>query len=324
VSFVVAEVAIRFLRPRFPGFALPQVAHQAIAGVGYGMVPSQMAYTYAERVSINSHGFRGPEIRGERSPGDLRIICLGDSFTFGVGVSDEETYPRQLEDLLTKRWPGRRPEVINAGVQGYATYQEVDWLRSRGVEFDPDVVVLAVYFNDVVVRPSGDYTKQFEREQRQAAKLFRNRAPWLYRLSRNSALLSLLNGAALAARHGNSSSDILQGVESDQVQEQWRATQRELSTFLELSRQHGFKPLVITIPTRIQVVQEFPDSSYPARIRSICERLGIEMADVSTSLKAGLAEGVDPYLPWDNHLSAAGSRLVAIVIRDRLEKLLAE
>ena len=86
------------------------------------------------------------------APGVVRIAMLGDSSTFGFGSEDDETYPEALERTLNaRRDPAGLPrvEVLNAGVIGTGTGEQAlfydYWVR----QFQPAVVVLTVYWNDV-------------------------------------------------------------------------------------------------------------------------------------------------------------------------------
>lgn len=111
----------------------------------------------SEMARVNRHGARGKEHALERAPGVFRIVTLGDSFTFGTGVGDEGTWPAGLDRYLAGERAGSATaklapvEVWNYGVEGYGTAQEVRLLRERilprGV--DPDLVLLAFFFNDV-------------------------------------------------------------------------------------------------------------------------------------------------------------------------------
>ena len=90
-----------------------------------------------KRLSSNSKGVRGRDEHAEATaPGTTRIVVLGDSFTFGEGVDDEETYSAQLAEIL----PGT--EVINLGVHGYGHDQMLVYLREEGLRYRPDVVLL--------------------------------------------------------------------------------------------------------------------------------------------------------------------------------------
>jgi lysophospholipase L1-like esterase len=95
--------------------------------------------------STNSLGLRGPEVGASRA--GFRILALGDSTTFGLGVDDDQTWPAVLERLVREK-TGRPVEVINGGVPGYSAFQGMRYLRERGVAFDPDLVLATFGFND--------------------------------------------------------------------------------------------------------------------------------------------------------------------------------
>jgi lysophospholipase L1-like esterase len=132
--------------------------------LGYRIVPN-MSYRYADvSVRINSLGLRDHEL-GPADAGISRVLALGDSITFGWRVRLEESYPKLLEQLLNEigespaRW-----EVINAGVGGYDTVQELAYLKNDGLGFRPSVVTLGFcVYNDLrgdrtaVVGPGGRF-----------------------------------------------------------------------------------------------------------------------------------------------------------------------
>ncbi|HOO56953.1 MAG TPA: SGNH/GDSL hydrolase family protein [bacterium] len=101
-------------------------------------------------VNVNSLGLRGPETTMEKPSGTLRVITLGDSWTFGEGVDDDDTYSAGLEKLLNEMAdPSLKYEVINCG---YATGRGPDesylFLRNKGIRLQPDIVILGSYVND--------------------------------------------------------------------------------------------------------------------------------------------------------------------------------
>lgn len=88
---------------------------------------------------INMAGLRGPEIRRD---GPRRILVLGDSFAFGVGVDDDHALSARLGAQLGRTW-----EVLNGGVSGYSTDQELLWFEHL-VSLRPEAVILVVCDND--------------------------------------------------------------------------------------------------------------------------------------------------------------------------------
>lgn len=102
-------------------------------------------------VRLDANGFRGPGHSVEKPAGVHRTLILGDSFTAGLHVPEADTYPARLQAHLNARSPGDATfEVINAGVPGYSTAQELALFREVGWTLHPDLVVLAVYLgNDI-------------------------------------------------------------------------------------------------------------------------------------------------------------------------------
>lgn len=97
-------------------------------------------------IRINSHGFRGPERSFSRPDDKQRIIVLGDSFVWGFGVEEADIFTTQLERSL-----GDGTEVINLGVSGYSTDQELLLYRDIGRRYNADLVILTVATNDVAL-----------------------------------------------------------------------------------------------------------------------------------------------------------------------------
>lgn len=102
------------------------------------------------RVRTNSLGLRGGTPPGERRPGEFRVLCLGDSVTFGLGVRDGFTWPEQLQRLLAAGpgLGGRPVHVLNGGVVGWSSVQGMRFLNRVGW-YHPDVIVFWFGMNDV-------------------------------------------------------------------------------------------------------------------------------------------------------------------------------
>ena len=94
----------------------------------------------------NAAGFRDREFT-PKAPDAFRIAVVGDSVTFGFGEAVEDSFPKQLERRLAER-PGPRIEVFNLGIAGYNSLQEVRLVETRGLVWEPDLLVLAYVHND--------------------------------------------------------------------------------------------------------------------------------------------------------------------------------
>ena len=109
---------------------------------------------YATKIYLNNKGLRGKEYDYAKPEGVRRIIVLGDSFAFGLGVGDQETFSVALERLFQDA--GKKVEVINMGVNGYGTAQEYLLLEEEGMRYSPDIVICLFFAgNDIQNNISG-------------------------------------------------------------------------------------------------------------------------------------------------------------------------
>lgn len=101
------------------------------------------------RVTYNERGLRDRPILPKDGE-EYRILALGDSVTFGWGVSQDKTFAARLESLLEERL--HRPvRVVNSGVGGYNTVQEMTYFKEEGLTLQPDLVMLTYVQNDIEV-----------------------------------------------------------------------------------------------------------------------------------------------------------------------------
>ena len=112
---------------------------------------------FREGCYVNRYGFRGEDVSREKPKNTLRIICLGNSCTFGAFIDSlKDTYPRRIWMRLSAEYPHAGFEVINAGVNGYTTYQILKYWHLWVKGFNPDVITVYSGFNNFVCAPRGE------------------------------------------------------------------------------------------------------------------------------------------------------------------------
>jgi hypothetical protein len=131
-------------------------------------------YEYDIDITINSQGLRDVERASyDKPPDTFRILLLGDSYVEGLRVPLEKTFGKVLEAELNAAAPdGRRYQVINAGVSGWGTDQQLLWLRSEGATYRPDLVLLSFF-------PGNDF--QNISEALEVANIGRVQKPFFHR-----------------------------------------------------------------------------------------------------------------------------------------------
>jgi hypothetical protein len=146
-GLLIAEVALRVVGYTFPTFYTTDEQR------GYALQPRMQGWYRKEGASyvrINSEGLRDREHAKQKPPHTFRIAVLGDSYAEALQVPMESAFWRVLETKL-RACPalnGREVEVINFGVSGYGTAQELITLRQKVWDYSPDLVLLAVTTNN--------------------------------------------------------------------------------------------------------------------------------------------------------------------------------
>jgi hypothetical protein len=187
--------------------------------------PGARAHLMGVDVRVNSHGLRGREIDYLKPPGTRRVLMLGDSLTFGWGVSEEEVTSHIVERNLNDRRTEVRWEVVNSGVGNYNTRLEVHYLATEGLRYAPDVVVLNYFINDA--EPDPRYSGNF---------INMHSAAWVFFANRLDVLVRRLT------RKG-SWEDYYRALYRPDA-EGWHAARVAILRFGEICRQHALQCLV--------------------------------------------------------------------------------
>ncbi len=263
------------------------------------------------KITTNSRGLRGGPIGAKGSR--FRVLALGDSCTFGVGVAESETWPARLETLLNAAGDDREYEVINSGVPGYTAFQGRRYLEKYGLDLAPDLVIATFGFND--------------------------RDTWGSRSDAETARIMAGTGWEATLRHSRlylgleqllnsyiSSSKVESELEASPEKPPNGPTRRRISPrefaeqILEIKRLCDVRdiPLVlVNWPSRVQIQRRIPSMNYQPIVDQISTRAG---APAINLVKPFLAAQGPLYLDHI-HGSAEACDITARTISDHLQKL---
>lgn len=323
VLALVGELGMRLFYAVPPTWIEPQTRHLRSPLLGWVLPPSSHSYTIDAPVSVNSLGLRDDELAFEKPAGERRILCLGDSFTFALGVRFEDLYVQQLERMLNERHAPPRFQAINAGVAGYNTRQELIYLRTDGLRLEPDLVTVGFYWNDLVHngQPLPDLdAPRIDPEQtwRDAEAAHAIPAPIRNALRQSVLLYQLVSRVKTVLQRLDPPTDeytrvqtaLLEG-DAETLEPYWRETQTRLLEIAETARAHGIPALLIAFPNENQIRHDFPRLRYAERLREIWSPTGLPFVDLGPAYRAALESGDNPFLPYDLHPNAKGMEIAA-------------
>jgi lysophospholipase L1-like esterase len=154
-TLIVAEGVLRLRAPIGLPHRRPPERPEAlrglpeIKGVLALMRPNVRGVFRRTLYRTNSLGVRGPEYSAEPEPGVFRIVVVGDSYTMGFGVEEDEAYVSVAQRLFSERRLGRRVEIINLGIGGLAIGLIMKRLEGIGLAYRPHLVVYGFTPNDI-------------------------------------------------------------------------------------------------------------------------------------------------------------------------------
>lgn len=261
--------------------------------IGHEHLPGRHARLMGVPVEISSQGLRDREYSIPKPADVRRIMILGDSMTFGWGARQEETYAKVFEKMLQEpNTADSRPvEVVNTGVGNYNTAQQVAWFLRSGLQFQPDVVLLAYYINDAEPTPV-------------------ERQSWLAQHSYLYVFASS-GGIALKRKLGLAPTffEYYRDLYCDD-QPGWQACQQALASLAATCREHRIALRLMLIPEL-----HFPGGTYPfanvhAQVAQVAEAEGVPALDLQHAF-----QGVPPRQLWvspgDAHPNALAHAVIA-------------
>lgn len=319
VLFAVSEGIARLFLPAGPNFIHPQMLIEPSISRGFTHRPNQHAYTIDKPFVTNSLGLRDEREVPLTKDEEFRIVVLGDSMTVGLGVLSQDTFTSQLERSLNERFD--RVRAINGAVGAYSTWQEVDLLKEKIHQLQPDIVLLAFYWNDLYTKPRpvipiamGDNGEQHDAALKYL-RVFKRSALLLF-LRERYEILRLKISPSFDWSH---QAMIYEGGTGPYLEQAYEDVSESLEEFRALGEEHGFIPIVVVLPIPGQIHRLDSPTYMQQRIHMITDKIGLRTVDMLQSLQQAYAHQHDLVIPWDNsHYSHQGHKVVAESIEQYL------
>ncbi|MEO2028304.1 MAG: GDSL-type esterase/lipase family protein [Fuerstiella sp.] len=298
--------------------------------------------TFWQGTVSNSLGFRCPEFTLKKRPGTLRVVCFGDSSTFGIGARMQDTWPAQLQDMLaedgnrgTPASPevsgARRVEVINAGVPGYTSYQGLQHMRQKLDLLDPDIVMASYANNDF-------WHWDDQTDAQQAERLTKNNN--LRGMLMHSRFLQVIDAAfsqlqnhvttetAATASPNQHWAEAASFNYIDPVEEWTRRVPLEsfkdnVNQMADMCEQRRLPLILVKWPDQPQAAGQWsPRIAYQDVLEDIAAERTLQIADVVRLFQDNRGWSVGTYVPNDIvHVNRNGNSLAATAARDAIQRL---
>ena len=323
------ELAFRLLEPRL-GVDRQRLrdlrAHVASGGAIAAHEPRpHVLYVRPTRLpGVNSQGFNDDEFVVARTPGRLRIACLGSSTTEGGNPEGHEgSYPRQLQHVLHER-TGREVEVLNFGMAGWTTAEEMVNYFLVVQDYAPDIVVIHEAANDVDPRRWPGFRTDYSHYRKPWGE-FRYSLPYrlLVRWSDIFAASQLrdpaafdIQGVVVRAPYGS-----LLDAAAAFKPETAVAFRRNVETIGEHVRLRGGRVVLATVPydpaaVATDVYRVGIDDNNRI-LRELAARDGFTLADVDARGRERKG-GTHPFFLDLVHMTPEGNRFKAEVVADAI------
>jgi lysophospholipase L1-like esterase len=308
LSLVLGEILVRVCR------LAPEVNQLEITKpYGQFVISDNPILKYVPKANsrgINSLGFRDREYSLSKPDGVFRILVLGDSVTFGFctdtqSLALDDIFPKVLERRFDARASNQAPrvEVINLAVSGYDTVQEAEFLRTKGLELQPDLVVVAYCLNDAWTASAELIDFHNQSEQAPAAA---STPTWLVRAFHDSALVRFAwQRLVLLAQRGS-------GPDAGSPPPGYQTPTTGFGQIREMGRRHGFETIVAIVP----LFEEYDTYRWLAdhqAITRLAEQHGFVALDLLAAFRDGSGNDFRKLQGRCNreHPDEAGHRLIA-------------
>lgn len=297
LSVGISEWILRSIEPSRPGRAPPKghtTLHRQSADpeLVYEMAPGGSTTMWGVSIRINDDGFRGRDVDSARA--GPRVLVLGDSVTFGHGVADADLFTSRLEAELVPEWPGIM--VLNRGVTGYSTAQELRLLETRGLAERPDLVIVAYVLNDPDIADGGLATHFGYRSEWEVVRHLRAAYRHVARRLTSQPERYEYHNRVHAAN--------------------WPKIEANFQRLTDLGRANGFAVWLVLVPV-LELWDEYPWIALHAEVRKRAEAAGMKVLDARDAFAGKRPEDLR-LDAW--HPNVEGHRLLASLISDEMRR----
>jgi lysophospholipase L1-like esterase len=291
--------------------------------------------TAGHPIQFNSQKLREREFSRARRSGEIRILCLGDSVTFGSGLPADAAWPRQLETQLQPDLPDGRVFVINAAGQGRSLGESIDLLKDEWLAYEPSLVVLG-FSPWMAMRANvrAPASRMAAPAAAQAASIgplsiladIRSTGRRIFKSMHSTSRLCTLAAAEyrrllyrlrIREQPVNQAGGLrayafdAPGVDQRRVEAGYESCQQLLREMKTLLDAHGVPLAVVTVPSRFELSSDPCDNEFQldcAKIRirpgermsAICRELGIPHLDLRPALQGERSRMLADREAWDD------------------------
>jgi hypothetical protein len=297
----------------------PGLYQEANNAIGFEYTPGWDGYNAGGRVHINSAGWRGKEFSPVKPKGIIRILTVGDSFTFGKAVDDEDVFAAQVEEMLNGD-VGPRFEVINAGHENMNTTKELRYFEEREmIRLSPDVIVLGFTVHNDAEATS--VRRQYRKLKRNAGPLLTiTESDWVRTLSESSRIVRILRHGALWASDDELSDVYLRLIVSsyEEGSKSWENCRNALLGFHQVCRQNNIPFVLALLPVYTRKLDQ-TYREYPEEFKRIHEQIsrvlsgkeGVTIVEMLDDLASSGHTIGEMRVPGDGHPNRIWHEIVA-------------
>ncbi len=277
---------------------------------------------YGQLWRHNIFGLRSPYERAKKPPGTVRVLALGDSFTWGDKiVSADSVWPARLEGLLRLRDPKHQIQVVNAGMRGFTTANEGEMLHRVGWRYHPDLVLVQWLANDPW--PSGpDFAHKSSRDMWPQPELlpYRFRTGWFG----TSTLYAFLKIHIDRLLHPLPAATTRFGRFFVPTYPGFRQMKAALTSMGTEAHAHGVPIVLVIWPMALPgrwTAADYPMRGIQREVKRLAEADGFHVLDLTGAFAQALGPANWRTLwatPYDAHPSVAADAIAARAIEDYL------